>query len=137
MGSQSVAIIKSDASARCALGRLLRAAGFEPTGFDSAESFLADQRPSPFGCLLVDMQLRGISGLELQRQLLAEGSRIPVIFITADNDPATRSVAIQRGCVDLFRYSDPGALLIDAFRRATAQTGDAESTNRANPSTGT
>ena len=119
MGTNSVAIIDDDASANRALGRMLRGAGFEPKGFDSAESFLADPSRSSFGCLLVDIQLTGMSGLELQRQLQAEGSRLPVIFITAHDDPAAREQAVRRGCAAFFRKTDPGALIVDALRRAT------------------
>jgi len=123
MGTKSVAIIDDDASANRALGRLLRGAGFEPSGFDSAESFLADVARPRFGCLLVDIQLTGMSGLELQRQLQAEGSQVPLIFITAHDDPAYRAEAIRRGCVGFFRKTDPGALIVDALRRATAMNG--------------
>jgi hypothetical protein len=56
------------ASVNRALGRFLRGAGFEPTGFDSADSFLADERRHSFGCVLVDVHLKGMSGLELQRR---------------------------------------------------------------------
>ena len=59
MGTKSVAIIDDDASANRALGRLLRGAGFEPSGFDSAESFLAAPTRPSFACLLVDIQLTG------------------------------------------------------------------------------
>jgi len=120
MGTKSVAIIDDDASANRALGRLLRGAGFEPSGFDSAESFLADPKRPTFACLLVDIQLTGMSGLELQRQLQAEGSHLPVIFITAHDDPGYRAEAVRRGCVAFFRKTDPGALIVDALRRATA-----------------
>jgi FixJ family two-component response regulator len=120
MGSKSVAIIEHDASANRALGRFLRGAGFDPTGYDSAESFLADQMRSSFGCVLVDLQLTGMSGLELQRQLLDSGTRTPLIFITGHDDPVAREQAIRRGCAGFFRNTDPGALLIDALRRATA-----------------
>jgi FixJ family two-component response regulator len=123
MGTKSVAIIDDDASANRALGRLLRGAGFEPRGFDSAESFLADPLRPSFGCLLVDIQLTGMSGLELQQQLQAEGSQLPVIFITAHDDPAARSEALRGGCVAFFRKTDPGALIVDALRRATAMNG--------------
>ena len=123
MGTKSVAIIDDDASANRALGRLLRGAGFEPRGFDSAESFLADPTRTFFGCLLVDIQLTGMSGLELQRQLQAESSPLPVIFITAHDDPATREEALRHGCVGFFRKTDPGALIVDALRRATVTNG--------------
>jgi FixJ family two-component response regulator len=125
MGTKSVAIIDDDASANRALGRLLRGAGFAPTGFDSAESFLADPSRPSFGCLLVDIQLTGMSGLELQRQLQAEGSQLPVIFITAHDDPAYRAEAIRRGCVGFFRKTDPGALIVDTLRRAMPTNGTA------------
>lgn len=123
MGTKSVAIIDDDASANRALGRLLRGAGFDPSGFDSAESFLAAPARSSFGCLLVDIQLTGMSGLELQRQLEAEGSHPPLMFITAYDDPAYRAEAIRRGCVGFFRKTDPGSLIVDALRRVTATNG--------------
>ena len=123
MGTKSVAIIDDDASANRALGRLLRGAGFEPSGFDSAESFLADPQRPTFGCLLVDIQLTGMSGLDLQRRLQSEGSHVPVIFITAHDDPGYRAEAIRRGCVGFFRKTDPGALIVDTLRRALATNG--------------
>jgi FixJ family two-component response regulator len=123
MGTKSVAIIDDDASANRALGRLLRGAGFEPSGFESAERFLADPVRPTFGCLLVDIQLTGMSGLELQRQLQSEGSHVPVIFITAHDDPGYRAEAVRRGCVGFFRKTDPGALIVDALRRALAMNG--------------
>ncbi len=126
MGTKSVAIIDDDASANRALGRLLRGAGFEPSGFESAESFLAAPARPSFACLLVDIQLTGMSGLELQRKLHAEGSRQPVIFITAHDDPAYRAEAVRRGCVGFFRKTDPGALIVDALRRATATNGSGQ-----------
>jgi FixJ family two-component response regulator len=123
MVTKSVAIIDDDASANRALGRLLRGAGFEPSGFESAERFLADPVRPTFGCLLVDIQLTGMSGLELQRQLQSEGSHVPVIFITAHDDPGYRAEAVRRGCVGFFRKTDPGALIVDALRRALAMNG--------------
>jgi FixJ family two-component response regulator len=125
MGTKSVAIIDDDASANRALGRLLRGAGFEPSGFDSAEGFLADPARPTFGCLLIDIQLTGMSGLELQRRLQSEGSHVPVIFITAHDDPSYRAEAIRRGCVGFFRKTDPGSLIVDALRRAIATNGKA------------
>ncbi len=119
-----MAIIDDDASGNRALGRLLRGAGFEPSGFDSAERFLADPSRPSFACLLLDIQLTGMSGLELQRQLQAEGSHVPLIFITAHDDPAARAEATRRGCVGFFRKTDPGALIVDTLRRATAANGE-------------
>ncbi len=120
MGTNSVAIIDDDASANRALGRLLRGAGFDPSGFASAESYLANPLRRSFACVLADIQLTGMSGLELQRQLQALGNHTPVIFITAQDDPGYRAEAVRRGCVGFFRKTDPGALIVDALRRAIA-----------------
>jgi FixJ family two-component response regulator len=120
-----VAIIDDDPSANRALGRLFRGAGFEPHGFDSAEQFLATPSRRSFACLLVDIQLSGMSGLDLQRQLQAEGSALPLIFITAHDDAASRAEAIRQGCSGFFYKTDPGPLIIDALRRATATDTDA------------
>jgi FixJ family two-component response regulator len=136
MGTKSVAIIDDDASANRALGRLLRGAGFDPSGFESAESYLADPLRRSFACVLADIQLTGMSGLELQRRLQALGNHTPVIFVTAHDEPGYRAEALRHGCVGFFRKTDPGALIIDALRRATAGAGSANgSTDSANGST--
>ena len=123
MGTKSVALIDDDASANRALGRLLRGAGFDPSGFESAESYLADPLRRSFACVLADIQLTGMSGLELQRRLQALGNHTPVIFITAHDDPGYRAEAIRWGCVGFFRKTDPGAQIVDALRRALAMNG--------------
>ncbi len=115
-----MAIVDDDASANRALGRVLRGAGFAPRSFDSAESFLADPLRSSFACLLMDIQLTGLSGFDLQRRLLTEGSRIPVIFITAHDDPGYRTEAAQLGCAGFFRKTELGIVVVDALRRAVA-----------------
>jgi len=114
----SVAVIDADASACLAMSRFLRGVGFNPSTFTSAESFLADGRRAAFAALLLDIQLPGMSGLELQRRLLVEGDRTPVIFVTAEDDTAARDLAIQNGCAEFFRKVDPGAAIVDALRRA-------------------
>jgi len=118
-----VAIVDDDASGLLAMGRLLLAAGFAVTGFDSAEGFLADPLRYSFACLLVDIHLPEMSGLELQRHLQAEGSRVPLIFITARDYPALRAEATQGGCVGFFHKTVPGAFIIRALRGATSTNG--------------
>jgi FixJ family two-component response regulator len=125
MGGKSLAIIGRWCQRQPCARTLPAGRRIEPTGFDSAESFLADERRPSFGCVLVDVQLKGMSGLELQPQLLAVGNRTPLIFITAHEDLAAREEAIRHDCAGLFRNIDPGALLVDALRRATAVTGAA------------
>ena len=133
MSSNQVAIIDDDASACRALGRLLRGMGFEPSAFESAESFLADPARERFAGLLVDIQLGGMSGLELQQRLLTEGSRTPLIFITAHDDPAARSMAVQRGCAGFFRKTDPGAQIIETLRRVTHSAAGVGENNHVQP----
>lgn len=117
-GYIEVAIIDDDASLCRSLGRLLRLAGFQPSAFSSAEAFLSDGERTRFACLLVDIQLGGMSGLEMQRALVAEGARAPVIFITAHDEPAVRSEAMHNGCAGFFSKTDDGAHILNAIRQA-------------------
>lgn len=119
--TNSVAVVDADASAGLAMSRLLRGVGFAPSTFTSAEDFLADRRRADFACLLLDIQLPGISGLELQRRLVAEGDYTPVIFVTAQDDSAARELALRNGCAEFFRKVDPGTAIIDALRRLTRE----------------
>jgi FixJ family two-component response regulator len=117
-----VAIIDDDESLCRSLSRLVRLAGFHPVIFLSAEHFLVvPVRPS-FRCLLIDIQLGGISGIALRRRLLSEGDHTPVIYITARDDPGARTEAMNTGCAGFFRKTDPGSAIIEALRRVTAST---------------
>ena len=78
---------------------------------------MADPYNQRFACLLVDIQLGGMSGFEMQRRLASEGSRTPVIFITAYDDPAAIADAERAGCAFL-RKTDDGVQLMDAIRKA-------------------
>lgn len=104
------------------MSRLLRGVGFKPYTFQSAESFLSDPRRKGYACLLVEIQLPGISGLELQRRLLTERDETPVIFVTSQDDPVAREVAVRNGCAHFFRKVDPGADIIDALRRVMSHS---------------
>lgn len=117
----SIAIVDDDESVCRSLGRLLRAAGMQPVAYPSAEAFLGDARQATFDCLVLDVQLSGISGIELQRQLAASGERTPVIFITAHDEPEAREQALAGGCTGYFRKNDSGAEVIEAICRAAAR----------------
>jgi FixJ family two-component response regulator len=93
-----VAVIEDDAIFRAALGRLLRVGGFEPALFDSAETFIASQPTREWLCLIVDVHLTGMSGIDLQRTLRSEGSEVPIIITTGDRADAIRERAEQAGC---------------------------------------
>ena len=94
-----VAVIEDDDLERSALGRLLQAGGFEPDLFDSAETFIAVGQNRQWLCLVVDVNLTGMSGIDLQRKLRAEGSRVPIIVTTGKQLEANRETAEQAGCV--------------------------------------
>ncbi len=112
-----VAIVDDDESICRSFGRLLRAAGFQPIAYDSAESFLADTKHPQFGCLVLDIQLVEMSGIELAQRLVVEGGHTPVIFITAHDDPDSRAEAEAAGCAAYFRKTSSGAEVLDAIRR--------------------
>jgi FixJ family two-component response regulator len=113
-----VAVVDDDENAGRALGRLLRAEGFQPVCYLSAEAFLADTKRPVFDCLVFDVQLGGMSGVELQRQLAASGWSTPVIYITAHDEPRTREQAEAAGCAAYFRKTAPGQEVVQAIRRA-------------------
>ena len=113
-----VAIIDDDASVSRSLSRLLRLAGFEATAFASAEEFLADGKRGRFRCLLLDVQLHGMSGLEMQRAWNALPGHAPLIFITAYDEPAARAEALQAGCAGFFSKTENGTRILDAIRAA-------------------
>jgi FixJ family two-component response regulator len=116
MGAR-VAIIDDDASMCRSLARVLRLAGFEPSPFSSAEQFLAEPDRARFACALVDIQLGGMSGLEMQRAITAQRDPIPLIFVTAHDEPAARAEAEQGGCAGFCSKSEDGARIVDAIHR--------------------
>ena len=115
-----VAIVDDDESVCRSFGRLLRAAGFQPVTYPSAESFLADRNHPLFDCLVLDIQLGAMTGLELAQQLVTDGVRTPVIFITAHDAPDARARAEAVGCAAYFRKTDPGSEVLEAIRRVAA-----------------
>jgi len=119
-----VAVVDDDENFRRSLGRLLRAAGMQPITYASAEAFLADTKRPLFDCLLLDVHLGEMSGIELGQRLLAEGRNAPFICITAHEDPETRALAEAAGCAAFFRKTDSGAAVLDAIRRVALSPTD-------------
>ena len=93
-----VAVIEDDESARAALGRVLQAGRFEAALFDSAEAFISSRPSAALLCLIVDVQLAGMSGLDLQMRLRSEGFEVPIIIITGNRTDAIRERAERGGC---------------------------------------
>src|SRR5262245_19035267 len=114
-----IAVIDDDESLCRSLSRLINVAGYRPVTFLSAEDFLQDTQRPEFGCLLIDIQLGGMSGIELHRRLVADGVATPVIYITAFDDPAARLDAENSGAAGFFRKTDAGQDILKAIGRVT------------------
>jgi FixJ family two-component response regulator len=117
-----VAIIDDDESLCRSLGRLLRTTGIQTVTYPSAESFLADTKRPHFDCLVLDILLGGMSGIELNQRLKSDGTAIPVIFNTAHDEPEMRRRALQVGCDAYLLKTDPGEAMLAAIQTAVNST---------------
>ena len=95
-----ISVVDDDESVRESLSGLIRSVGFGVMVFASAEEFLASNRLLDADCLILDVRMPGMSGIDLQRQLAATHTSIPVIFITAHGDEEARVRALNGGAVD-------------------------------------
>ncbi len=118
----TVAVIDDDESMCQALSRLLRVAGYEVRTYFSAEAFFDDPAHERANFVVADIQLRGMSGFDLQERLRREHPALPVAFITAHDEADTRTQASASGCVAYFRKPFPGKLLLKAIAKAIAPT---------------
>lgn len=113
-----VFVVDDDLSVREALSSLIRSVGLRVETFASAQDFLRHQRPDATACLVLDVRMPGLSGLDLQRELAHAGERIPIIFITGHGDIPMSVRAMKAGAVEFlpkpFRDED----LLDAIREA-------------------
>lgn len=115
-----IAIIDDERSILKGLKRVLDASNFTTEIYDSAEAFLARENMSDVNCIVLDIHLGGMSGIELWRRLKAMGSTIPVIFMTALDSTAVRREAINLGYAAFLQKPFTGQLLIDSVRNATS-----------------
>jgi len=113
-----VAIVDDDDSLRTAVQDLLEAVGLPAQGFASAEEFLKSGIQRGTACLITDIRMPGMSGLELQKQLNAERCRIPIIFITAHGDEKMRLQARREGAVEFLSKPFDNEALLDSVRAA-------------------
>jgi FixJ family two-component response regulator len=113
-----VAVIEDDESYRLAVQRLLKSAGLSVQVFDSAEAFLRSGQQHETGCLISDIRMPGMSGLELQSKLNSEDCHIPTIFITAHGDEKMRLQAMRGGAVKFFVKPFDCDALLEAVRVA-------------------
>ena len=116
-----VFVVDDDQSVRDALSNLIRSIGLQVRTFDSARDFLSYERPDAAACLVLDVRLPGLSGLDLQRELAAAGDQIPIIFITGHGDIPMTVRAMKAGAAEFlpkpFREQD----LLDAIQQALAK----------------
>ena len=118
MSSHLVAVVDDDASVRRALTRLLQSAGLRVITCASAAEFLATGVSSVPDCVILDIHLGGMSGLELLSQLRGSGYSLPVLIITAHDDPQTRVAAAQAGCTAYLRKPLDAKVLLEEVAAA-------------------
>ena len=127
MPEATVFIVDDDEAVRAGLGALLTARGFDVRSFESAETFLSAPPAKANACLLLDVRMPGMSGLELQRELKGRGIALPIIMITGHGDVPMAVAALKGGAVDfLEKPFDADVLLAaidEAFRRVSTPAG--------------
>jgi FixJ family two-component response regulator len=113
-----VRIVDDDESIRRSLTGLVESAGLRAIAYGSAQEFLAADRPQMPGCLVLDVHLPGLSGLDLQQQLLGAEEALPIIFLTGRGDIPTSVRAMKSGAVEFLTKPVNASLLLDAIRHA-------------------
>lgn len=113
-----ISIVEDDPSVREAMGNLMKALGYQTAMFDSSEAFLAVSETIKPACLILDVRMPGMNGLDLQRRLALSGNRVPIVFITAHTDDDARKQALQAGAVAFLRKPVSEADLLGAVDAA-------------------
>jgi FixJ family two-component response regulator len=113
-----ISIIDDDESMRRAIVALIRSAGYDAHGFASAEDFLGSGTVENFACIVTDIQMPGMSGIELKEHLTASQRLVPVIMITARHDPGLEEKAVASGAVCFLRKPFEADTLIACLERA-------------------
>lgn len=116
----TVFLVDDDAAVRDALSTLFRAEGLAVSEHDSAESFLADLSPEACGCLVLDLRMPGLSGIQLQQELTDRHITLPIIFLTGHGDIPMSVRALKAGAVDFFEKPADPDMLLERVREALA-----------------
>ena len=116
--SRLIAIVDDDQSVQCALQDLIESEGLSALCFGSAEQFLDSGAQHTAGCLIADIRMPGMSGIELQAKLKADRCRMPIIFITAHGDAKMRIQAMRDGAVEFLTKPFDNAVLLETVHAA-------------------
>jgi len=116
--SRLIAIVDDDKSVQTALQDLIESVGLSPVCFGSAEEFLSSGSQDEAGCLIADIRMPGMSGIELQAKLKSDRCRIPIIFITAHGDARMRIQAMRDGAVEFLTKPFDNAVLLETVYAA-------------------
>jgi len=127
----TISIVDDNQSVRSALSRLLKLHGYVPYAFASAEEFLRSDQLSESACLIADVRMPGMSGVELLEHLVGQDRHIPVIFITAFPEEGSRSRAMASGAVCFLQKSFDTQVLIDSIDAALSRSGTGSAANGA------
>jgi FixJ family two-component response regulator len=119
-GGPTVFVIDDEPAVSRAIARMLRTAGWRVATFDSAESFLADHRPGE-GCVVLDVDLPGLDGLQLQQRLHEAGNAMPIVFLTGHGDIPMSVRAVKAGAVDFLTKPVDTQTLVAAVKAAIDQ----------------
>jgi FixJ family two-component response regulator len=121
-GIPLIAIVDDDDHLRNSLDNLIRSTGFQAKGFSSAEAFLASNQADSTACLILDVRMPGMNGLELQGRIIAADWHIPIIFITSYEDDDVRVRALEAGAVGFLYKPFRDEELLDALNAALTQS---------------
>ena len=113
-----ISVVDDDESVRDSTRALLRSAGYEVATFESAETFLNSGLLTDTACLLVDIGMPGMSGFDLQRAVKTSNSAVPIVFITAHDNPRNRRRALEAGAADFLSKPFAAPTLLDAVESA-------------------
>ena len=114
----TVFVVDDDQAVRAALSLLIKSAGLQVKTFGSAQAFLRAYDPAHPGCLILDVRMRGMGGMELQEKLAAQGIAIPVIIITGHGDVPMAVRAVKRGAIDFIQKPFDDQVLLDRITQA-------------------
>lgn len=119
-----ITVVDDDKSVRNSLKTLLRSAGYRVATFESAELFLESGTAAETGCLILDVRMPGMGGLELQVRMQDSNTQVPTIFITAHDEGQLRRQVMQAGALEMLHKPFPPKLLLSTVEAALSRAGN-------------